>query len=263
MNLTLSPLPPLPLDIAPSLPQTFGIGAQLYVPWMEGVEVDRDPIDLTYNVTPRQTARGRTWASGSRLPKPALLTLRLYLEAPTALAVRQLALRWREILTTAETYSEGARSVSISALLSCSEAFGEGNTRLITATVLLVDALWRLNPDDLFPTPHPVEVGTGSGGQPFPDGGWAASQLPYPYEGTSSAVTLLDFLVLDPKRAVHHGSVANLGDTDFAAVLIEDGVRSQPVTVQPRTSLDITFRITGVELQPLDDAAYVYQVVVQ
>ncbi|MFD1732729.1 hypothetical protein ACFSC4_30855 [Deinococcus malanensis] len=103
-----------------------------------------------------------------------------------------------------------------------------------------------------------ADLGGGLGGDVF-----AAGALPYPYEGTSAVVLLLDFLVIPPKRAIASGHVANLGDVDFRVVLIEGNTRRDPITVQPRTSLDLTFSVTGVEMQPINGEQYAYQVVVQ
>ena len=108
----LSRLPvQMPMDIAPELPPVVTVGGATYIPWFEGVEIKRDPIAIEYNVTPRQTARGRSWSSGSGKPKNVSTTLQLYLEAPTPLAVARLAQRWRRIMTTCDAYYEGARAV--------------------------------------------------------------------------------------------------------------------------------------------------------
>ena len=155
-------LPPLiPLDIAPELPPTFSVAGRVYVPWVEGVEVIRAPTETLYNVTPRQTARGRTWPSGSGTPKPIQMTVTLQVEAETALAAARLAQRWRRILLACTAYTEGARSVYPVGVVSASEAAGEGTTRTLSVTWLLFDARWRLSPDDLFPTDHPVESSPG------------------------------------------------------------------------------------------------------
>ncbi|WP_155299638.1 hypothetical protein [Deinococcus kurensis] len=155
-------LPPLlPLDIAPELPPTFTVNGRVYVPWIEGVEVIRAPTETAYNVTPRQTARGRTWPSGSGKPKPIQMTVTLRFEASTALAVARLAQRWRRVLLSCTAYTEGARSVYPIGVMSATEAAGEGLTRTVSVTWLLFDARWRLSPDDLFPTDHPVESSPG------------------------------------------------------------------------------------------------------
>ncbi|WP_353542998.1 hypothetical protein [Deinococcus xinjiangensis] len=151
----------IPLDISPDMPPLFIANGQTFIPWIEGVEVNREALKVDYNVTPRQTARGRTWASGSGKPKAVTMTLNLVLEAPNLLSVNRLTQRWTSILRACTSYSEGARSVYPIGLLGRVEPFGEGLTRKLSVTYLLYDDKWRLSPDDVTPKDQPIEVAPG------------------------------------------------------------------------------------------------------
>lgn len=154
-------LPPLLPDLTPpeSLPPSLVVGGVIYLP-SEGphtVSVTRAGLDVPLNVTPRQTARGRTWASGSRRPKPVQLALTFRVEGTDARDAGLRARRWHALALAATEYGEGASSVTLLDVLDQQEPFGEGNTRTFRVTYLLADPLWRLDDQgDPWPTPLPI-----------------------------------------------------------------------------------------------------------
>ncbi|AIZ44874.1 hypothetical protein QR90_06785 [Deinococcus radiopugnans] len=153
-------LPRLLPDATPTeaLPPALIVGDQIYLA-SEGpfpVSAHRDQIKVPLNVTPRQTARGATWASGSRKPKPVTMQVRFRVEGINAWDVGTRAARWHALALSATEYAEGASSVGIKAVLDHEEPYGEGNSRSFSVTYLLADPWWRLDPLDPSPKPNPV-----------------------------------------------------------------------------------------------------------
>lgn len=157
----LARLPPLLPDTTPPepLPPSLVVGGLIYLA-SQGtypVSVTRAGLDVTLNTTPRQTARGRTWASGSRTQKPVQLPLTFRVEGTDTLDAATRAKRWHALALAAQEYGEGASSLTILAVLDHQEPFGEGLTRTFRVTYLVRDARWRLDDTDPNPTPLPVQ----------------------------------------------------------------------------------------------------------
>ena len=153
-------LPKLLPDATPSegLPPALIVGDQIYLA-SDGpfpISAHREQIKVPLNTTPRQTARGATWASGSRKPKPIQVQVRFRVEGINAFDVGTRAARWHSLALAATEYAEGASSVQIKAVLEHEEPYGEGNARSFSVTYLLADHLWRLDPADPFPKPNPI-----------------------------------------------------------------------------------------------------------
>ena len=157
----LARLPPLLPDTTPPepLPPSLVVGGVIYLASQgtRPVSVTRTALDVTLNTTPRQTARGRTWASGSRTQKPVQLPLTFRVEGDDTFDVATRAKRWHALALAAQEYGEGASSLTILAVLDHQEPFGEGLTRTFRVTYLVRDARWRLDDDDPNPTPLPVQ----------------------------------------------------------------------------------------------------------
>ena len=156
----LARLPPSLPDTTPTevLPPVLVVGGQIYLA-SEGpypVSVTRGALDVPLNATPRQTARGRTWASGSGRPQPVRLKLTFFVQGTDAGDVGRRAARWHALALAAEEYGEGASALNILRVLSQQEPFGEGNGRSFTVEYLLADQLWRLDDSDPKPSPLPI-----------------------------------------------------------------------------------------------------------
>ncbi|OLV20111.1 hypothetical protein [Deinococcus marmoris] len=156
----LNRLPRLLPDSTPSeaLPPALIVGGLIYLA-SEGpspVSAHRDQIKVPLNTTARQTARGVTWASGSRKPKPVQMQVRFRVEGINAFDVGTRAARWHALALAATGFAEGASSVAIRAVMDHEEPYGEGNARAFSVTYLLADPLWRLYPGDPSPQPNPI-----------------------------------------------------------------------------------------------------------
>ncbi|CAM4237204.1 hypothetical protein [Deinococcus marmoris] len=156
----LSLLPRLLPDATPSeaLPPALIVGELIYLA-SEGpfpISASREQIKVALNTTPRQTARGATWASGSRKPKPVTTQVRFRVEGINAFDVGTRAARWYALAMAATEYAEGASSLQIKGVLDYEEPYGAGNTRAFSVTYLLADPFWRLDALDPFPKPNPI-----------------------------------------------------------------------------------------------------------
>lgn len=167
MNVALPALPP-DTQPSPQLPPALTSGGVTYPLSGGAVSVTRGALTTPLNVTPRQTARGRTWASGSRTPKPMLLPLTFRIEGSTAETVAALANQWHALAVTASQYWEGISALTILEPTETQEPFGEGLTLSFTVTYLLADSLWRADGQDPHPAPLAGDldlppIGTGGG----------------------------------------------------------------------------------------------------
>ncbi len=156
----LARLPPSLPDTTPTeaLPPALVVGGQIYLASQgpHPVSVTRGALDVPLNATPRQTARGRTWASGSGKPQPVKLKLTFFVQGTDAGDVGRRAARWHALSLAAEEYGEGASALTVLRVLSQQEPFGEGNGRTWTVEYLLADPLWRLDDSDPKPSPLPI-----------------------------------------------------------------------------------------------------------
>lgn len=163
MNLAIPP------DAQPSplLPPALTSGGVTYPLSGGGITVTRGALTTPRNVTPRQTARGRTWASGSRTAKPVQLPLTFQVAAADAETVAVLANQWHALAITASQYWEGISALTILEPTEAQEPFGEGLTRSFVITYLLADSLWRADGHD----PHPAPLAGNLNLPPIGSGG--------------------------------------------------------------------------------------------
>lgn len=156
----LARLPPQMPDATPAedLPPSLVVNGRIYLassgPYP--ISVSREPLKTEFNVTLRQTAGGRVWFSGSRLPKAVTVKVTFSVIGTDADEVGARAARWHYLSLQASEYGEGASAVMIRVVLSHTEPYGEGNTRTWTVEYLLYDQLWRLDGTDPRPAPLPT-----------------------------------------------------------------------------------------------------------
>ncbi|MVN88978.1 hypothetical protein GO986_19745 [Deinococcus sp. HMF7620] len=153
MNITRLPAIPPPPQPSQALPPAITSGGITYPLSGGAVTVTRGAITTPLNVTPRQTARGRTWASGSRTAKAVSVTLTFQVEASNAETLAALANQWHALALLASAYWEGISALTILEPTESQEPFGEGLTRTFTVTYLLAGPLWAAEGHDPHPAP--------------------------------------------------------------------------------------------------------------
>lgn len=160
----------IPPDTQPSplLPPAMTSGGVTYPLSGGAITVTRGALTTPKNVTARQTARGRTWASGSRTAKPVQLPLTFQVEAADAETVAVLANQWHALALAATQYWEGISALALLESVESVEPFGEGLSRSFSVTYLLADPLWRAEGQAPHPAPlagdlnlPPITVGGG------------------------------------------------------------------------------------------------------